>query len=168
MQLLLYRLSGPGSGSSPNNHIAELEFAQRHGITQSMSRRGNCLDNASMESFFASLKKEHVHQTRFRTCEEASAQREACLAYITSQRHEGWKALPTHYDDGVGRGASRSSSTIAAASPVPTAAAQAEELAVNRRGLRAMARHRECQRPVLSLLPGNARWEQQLFTCEAK
>jgi hypothetical protein len=96
------------------------------------------------------------------------AQREACLAYITSQRHEGWKALPTHYDDGVGRGASRSSSTIAAASPVPTAAAQAEELAVNRRGLRAMARHRECQRLVLSLLPGNGRWEQQLFTCEAK
>src|SRR5689334_9753768 len=28
------------------------------------------------------------------------AQREACLAYITSQRHESWKALPTHYDDG--------------------------------------------------------------------
>ena len=28
------------------------------------------------------------------------AQREACLAYIASQRHEGWKALPTYYDDG--------------------------------------------------------------------
>jgi site-specific DNA recombinase len=28
------------------------------------------------------------------------AQRAACLAYITSQRREGWKALPTHYDDG--------------------------------------------------------------------
>ena len=28
------------------------------------------------------------------------AQREACLAYIASQRHEGWKALPTRYDDG--------------------------------------------------------------------
>src|SRR6266851_7186859 len=28
------------------------------------------------------------------------AQREACLAYIQSQRHEGWKCLPTHYDDG--------------------------------------------------------------------
>lgn len=28
------------------------------------------------------------------------AQREACLAYIDSQRHEGWKALSTHYDDG--------------------------------------------------------------------
>ena len=38
-----------------------------------MSRRGNCLDNAPMESFFASLKKEHVHQARFRTREEAKA-----------------------------------------------------------------------------------------------
>ena len=28
------------------------------------------------------------------------AQRVACLAYTTSQRHEGWKALPTYYDDG--------------------------------------------------------------------
>jgi transposase InsO family protein len=44
---------------------------ERHGITQSMSRRGNCLDNAPMESFFASLKVEHVHQVRFRTRKEA-------------------------------------------------------------------------------------------------
>lgn len=28
------------------------------------------------------------------------AQREACEAYISSQRHEGWKALPKRYDDG--------------------------------------------------------------------
>lgn len=28
------------------------------------------------------------------------AQREACEAYITSQKHEGWKVLPEHYDDG--------------------------------------------------------------------
>ena len=28
------------------------------------------------------------------------AQREACQAYIQSQREEGWRALPTHYDDG--------------------------------------------------------------------
>lgn len=46
---------------------------ERHGITQSMSRRGNCLDNAPMESFFASLKKEHVHQARYRTRAEAKA-----------------------------------------------------------------------------------------------
>jgi len=28
------------------------------------------------------------------------AQREACEAYITSQRHEGWTLVPEHYDDG--------------------------------------------------------------------
>lgn len=28
------------------------------------------------------------------------AQREACEAFILSQRHEGWRAMPTHYDDG--------------------------------------------------------------------
>ena len=28
------------------------------------------------------------------------AQRESCEAYIKSQRHEGWVALPTHYNDG--------------------------------------------------------------------
>jgi putative transposase len=45
----------------------------RHGIKQSMSRRGNCLDNAPMESSFASLKKEQIHHARFRTREEAKA-----------------------------------------------------------------------------------------------
>lgn len=29
-----------------------------------------------------------------------NAQREACAAYIVSQRHEGWIALPDIYDDG--------------------------------------------------------------------
>ena len=33
------------------------------------------------------------------------AQREACMAYITSQRGEGWTALDTHYDDGGFTGA---------------------------------------------------------------
>jgi putative transposase len=49
------------------------EVLERHGIRQSMSRRGNCLDNAPMESFFASLKREQVHLTRFRTRAEAKA-----------------------------------------------------------------------------------------------
>ena len=55
------------------------EVLERHGIRQSMSRRGNCLDNAPMESFFASLKTEHVHPVRFRTREEAKA---AVFEYI--------------------------------------------------------------------------------------
>jgi site-specific DNA recombinase len=28
------------------------------------------------------------------------AQREACESYVASQRHEGWQAISTHYDDG--------------------------------------------------------------------
>mgnify|MGYP002624423294 CR=1 FL=1 len=35
---------------------------QREGITWSMSRKGNCHDNAVAESFFATLKKERVHR----------------------------------------------------------------------------------------------------------
>jgi transposase InsO family protein len=45
----------------------------RHGITCSMSRRADCWDNAPMESFFASLKKELVHDAGFATRAEARA-----------------------------------------------------------------------------------------------
>ena len=38
---------------------------REHNINQSMSRKGNCLDNAAMESFFATLKSEFFHQNRF-------------------------------------------------------------------------------------------------------
>jgi len=40
-------------------------------ITCSMSRKGNCYDNAVMESFFATLKKELVHQADYQTRAEA-------------------------------------------------------------------------------------------------
>jgi putative transposase len=42
-------------------------------IACSMSRRGNCWDNAPMESLFASLKKELVHHEDYATREEAKA-----------------------------------------------------------------------------------------------
>jgi len=38
-----------------------------HGISCSMSRLGDCWDNAVVESFFATLKKELIHQQRYRT-----------------------------------------------------------------------------------------------------
>lgn len=44
-----------------------------HGITCSMSRRANCWDNAPMESFFATLKKELVHDKDYQTRHEAKA-----------------------------------------------------------------------------------------------
>lgn len=50
-----------------------------HGAQVSMSRRGNVYDNAPMESFFATLKAELTHRTRFRTRDEARA---AIFEYI--------------------------------------------------------------------------------------
>jgi putative transposase len=45
---------------------------QHHGLVASMSRRGDCWDNAVVESFFASLKVERVHERRYATREEAA------------------------------------------------------------------------------------------------
>ena len=49
------------------------ELLARHGIVASMSRLGNCYDNAVAESFFNTLKTERVHRTRYRTRAEARA-----------------------------------------------------------------------------------------------
>jgi transposase InsO family protein len=43
----------------------------RTGIDCSMSRKGNCYDNAVVESFFATLKRERVYQRNYRTRMEA-------------------------------------------------------------------------------------------------
>jgi putative transposase len=50
-----------------------------HGLIASMSRRGNCYDNAAMEAFWSSLKNELVHRRRFLTRDEA---RTAIFDYI--------------------------------------------------------------------------------------
>ena len=44
-----------------------------HGVTCSMSRAGNCWDNATMESFFSSLKTERTARKTYRTRNEAKA-----------------------------------------------------------------------------------------------
>ncbi len=43
-----------------------------HGIVVSMSRRGNCWDNACVESFVGTLKRELIYHRRYRTREEAT------------------------------------------------------------------------------------------------
>ena len=48
-----------------------LRTLQKNNITPSMSRRGNCYDNAVVESFFKSLKTELCKGVRFKTREEA-------------------------------------------------------------------------------------------------
>lgn len=49
------------------------EILTAHGLVPSMSRRGNCYDNAVAESFFSTLKNELIHERTFRTREEARA-----------------------------------------------------------------------------------------------
>jgi putative transposase len=55
------------------------QLLSKHDITCSMSRQGNCWDNAPMESFFATLKKELVHHETYRTHAEA---RHSLFEYI--------------------------------------------------------------------------------------
>ena len=47
------------------------DLLEKHNIVQSMSRKGNCWDNAVAESFFKSLKNELVYQTYFYTKKQA-------------------------------------------------------------------------------------------------
>lgn len=57
-----------------------------HGLTQSMSRKGNCLDNAAMESFFGTLKSEFFYLNRFADVEELKAGLRGYLHYYNHQR----------------------------------------------------------------------------------
>lgn len=54
-------------------------FLERHGLTASMSRTGNCYDNAMIESFFGTLKSELVYQEHYVTRDQA---RRSIFEYI--------------------------------------------------------------------------------------
>jgi putative transposase len=58
---------------------------ERAGMTRSMSRKGNPLDNALVESFFHSLKAEVIHQQVFSDLVEATAH---IIEYITFYNRE--------------------------------------------------------------------------------
>jgi putative transposase len=49
------------------------QLLEQFGMKASMSRRGNCCDDAPMESFWASLKKEQIHHQHYATRAEAEA-----------------------------------------------------------------------------------------------
>ena len=55
------------------------QWLGEHGIEASMSRKGDCFDNACAESFISTLKNELVHHVQFKTREEA---RTAIFEYI--------------------------------------------------------------------------------------
>lgn len=59
-------------GSQYCSHAFQNQLAA-YGMLASMSRKGNCWDNAPSESFFNSLKNERVHGARYETRDEARA-----------------------------------------------------------------------------------------------
>lgn len=56
------------------------------GIIQSMSRKGNCLDNSVMENFFGILKKEMYYNKKFKTTEELIIEIEEYIDYYNNKR----------------------------------------------------------------------------------
>ena len=51
-------------------HTKYQKMLKDHGIVQSMSRKGNCLDNAIMENFFGLMKNELLYVNHFESVEE--------------------------------------------------------------------------------------------------
>ncbi|STN52889.1 transposase [Escherichia coli] len=64
---------------SPGGDLCIRDRADR-GLVQSMSRKGNCLDNAVMENFFGHLKEEMYYRRDYRSVEELE---NAVNEYIT-------------------------------------------------------------------------------------
>lgn len=60
--------------SDRGSQYASADYRERlasYGMVGSMSRKGNCYDNACIESFHSVIKKELVYQTRFKTRQQA-------------------------------------------------------------------------------------------------
>ena len=65
------------------------------GIRQSMSRKGNCLDNAVMENFFGSLKSELLYLQEFESMEHFKRELLDYLDYYNNRRIKAkLKGLP--------------------------------------------------------------------------
>ncbi len=59
---------------------------KKKGIRQSMSRKGNCLDNSIMENFFGLLKSELLYLRKFRSMEEFRIELERYIDYYNNKR----------------------------------------------------------------------------------
>lgn len=68
--------SDRGTQYRSNDYVS---FLEKNGITRSMSRKGNCWDNAVMESFYARLKVELIYAKNYQSIEEA---RSGIFGYI--------------------------------------------------------------------------------------
>ena len=62
------------------------QVLKQHGIKQSMSRKGNCLDNALMEGFFGTLKCETIYIEKPQTIEDSEQQIHEYIHYYNNER----------------------------------------------------------------------------------
>jgi len=67
-------------------HYGYRTALEEHGIIQSMSRKGNCLDNAMAESFFAVMKTELLYAEKFESMEKFIVALEKYIYYYNYQR----------------------------------------------------------------------------------
>ena len=67
-------------------HKRYREMLRAKGIRQSMSRKGNCLDNAVIENFFGLLKSELLYLQKFESMEQFRLELIAYLEYYNNQR----------------------------------------------------------------------------------
>ena len=59
---------------------------EEKGITQSMSRKGNCIDNSPMENFFGILKQEIYYGNKFKSYEELKLAIDKFIKYYNEDR----------------------------------------------------------------------------------
>ena len=67
-------------------HKQYQRMLRNKGIRQSMSRKGNCLDNAVMENFFGILKSELLYLQKFESMEQFKQELEDYLDYYNNRR----------------------------------------------------------------------------------
>lgn len=81
--------SKPMLHSDQGWHYRYPDYRQRlkeAGLEQSMSRKGNCLDNAAMESFFGTLKSEYFYREKFESVEQLRAGIDEYIRYYNHER----------------------------------------------------------------------------------
>ncbi|TQJ61474.1 putative transposase [Arthrobacter sp. SLBN-83] len=67
-------------------HVSWRKLLQEAGASQSMSRKGNCYDNAVMENFFGHLKEELFHHVRYLSTDALTAALHEYIRWYNTQR----------------------------------------------------------------------------------
>src|SRR5690606_16835811 len=62
------------------------QILKQQGITQSMSRKGNCWDNAVIENFFGTLKSELFYLKKFNNIDHLKREIKEYIGYYNNQR----------------------------------------------------------------------------------